>query len=59
MIPIFYANALHMRSQGLSCNIIEEKFPNFKKMSDGNKLKIILKSHEKERVSFIYDSWEI
>ena len=40
-------------------NIIEKTFPNFRKMSDEDKLSIILKSHDKELVSFICDSWTI
>ena len=40
-------------------NIIEKHFPNFRKMSDEDKLSIILKSNDKELVSFICDSWKI
>ena len=40
-------------------NIIEKTFLNFRKMSDEDKLSIILKSHDKELVSFICDSWKI
>ena len=36
-------------------SIIEKKFPNFLKMSDEDKLNIILKSHDKELVGFICD----
>ena len=34
-------------------NIIEKNFQNFKKISDEDKLNVILKSHDKELVSFI------
>ena len=40
-------------------NIIEKNFPNFQKMSDECKLYSILKSYDKELVSFICDSWRI
>ena len=40
-------------------NIIVKHFPNFRKMSDEDKLSIILKSNDKELVSFICDSWKI
>ena len=40
-------------------NIIEKHFPNFRKMSDEDKLSIILKSNDKKLVSFICDSWKI
>ena len=40
-------------------NITEKNFPNFQKMSDEDKLSIILKSHDKELLSFICDSCKI
>ena len=40
-------------------SIIEKNFSNFQKMSDEDKLNIILKSHDKELVSLICYSWNI